>query len=70
MFYADISIQSTSEKGKGVFANEFIEEGRTIEMAPMLVLPEMDNELIDKSFLYNYYFLWGEENKQKAIALG
>lgn len=70
MFYADIFIAPSHEKGKGVFANEFIEEGRTIEVAPMLVLPEADNALIEKSYLYNYYFIWGNDKKNKAIALG
>jgi len=70
MFYAEIFIAPSHEKGKGVFTNEFIEEGRTIEVAPMLVLPEADNALIEKSYLYNYYFIWGDDKKNKAIALG
>jgi SET domain-containing protein len=70
MFFADIYIAASTNKGKGVFTNEFIAEGKTIEIAPMLILPEADNELIEKSYLYNYYFIWGDDKKNKAIALG
>jgi hypothetical protein len=35
-----------------------------------LVLPEKDKEAIDGSHLYNYYFLWGDEQQHYAIALG
>jgi hypothetical protein len=57
-------------KGKGVFTNEAIEAGTLIEIAPVLVLPEKDKEAIDGSHLYNYYFLWGDEQQHYAIALG
>ena len=63
-------ILKTPDRAKGVFTTDKISEGTVIEIAPMLVLPEIDNLLIDKTHLYNYYFLWGKENKQFAIALG
>jgi hypothetical protein len=65
-----IFIGTTANKGKGVFTTTFIAEGTVIEVAPMLVLPEHDKKLIDKTHLYNYYFLWGNDNQKIAIALG
>jgi hypothetical protein len=35
----------------------------------MLVLSEQDREIIDKTALYNYYFSWGKDFKEAAIAL-
>ncbi|MEY2830610.1 MAG: hypothetical protein RIQ33_2468 [Bacteroidota bacterium] len=70
MFFAELYIAESNLKGKGVFTHQFIEEGKTIEVAPMLILPPSDNEMLDKSYLYNYYFLWGDDLLQRAIALG
>jgi uncharacterized protein len=70
MQHTSLFIQTIPDKGKGVFTKSFIAEGIVIEIAPMLVLPENDKKLIDKTHLYNYYFLWGIENKKIAIALG
>lgn len=63
-------IEETKNKGRGVFTREAISEGTLIEIAPVIVLPEQERSWIDQSVLYNYYFLWGEEDKQTALALG
>ncbi len=70
MRHEALIILKTKNKGRGVFTDQAIVEGEVIEIAPMLVLPEADKLLVDKTHLYNYYFLWGKENKQIAIALG
>lgn len=70
MVLSSLYIADSPGKGKGVFTSEVIEAGTIIEIAPVLVLPERDSELIDKSFLYNYYFLWGDAHKNYAICLG
>ena len=36
----------------------------------MLVLPPKDRLLIDKSALYDYYFLWGNDHEETGIVLG
>lgn len=41
-----------------------------IEICPALVLPEEDLPVIHSTRLHDYYFLWGDEQKQCAIALG
>ncbi len=70
MLLNSLYIAPSPGKGKGVFTNEAIEAGTLIEIAPVLVLPEKDKEAIDGSHLYNYYFLWGDEQQHYAIALG
>ncbi|HFA51273.1 MAG TPA: SET domain-containing protein-lysine N-methyltransferase [Bacteroidetes bacterium] len=56
--------------GRGVFTGEDIEEGALIEICPVIVLPEKELPIIHGTFLHDYYFLWGDEQKQCAIALG
>lgn len=60
-----------SEKGgRGVFSAIYISEGTLIEVCPMIVLPEEDFQKIHDSTLHDYYFLWGDDENQCAIALG
>jgi SET domain-containing protein len=70
MLLSSLYIAQSHGKGKGIFTNEPITAGTLIEIAPVIVLPEKDSALIDQSFLYNYYFLWGDEHKGYAICLG
>ena len=65
-----IYVGESSLGGRGVFSNVNFEPGETIEFCPMLVLPESDREWLDKSSLYDYYFEWGPDSRQLALALG
>jgi hypothetical protein len=65
MLVASLYIKQSPGKGKGIFTHEPIEAGTLVEIAPVIVLPEQDCGLIDKSFLYNYYF-----HERYAICLG
>ncbi len=56
--------------GRGVFTAASVPEKALIEIAPMLVLKAEDKENIDATRLFNYYFLWGENEEKCAIALG
>ena len=56
--------------GRGVFAAEPIKNGELIEICPVLVMNRGDMELLDKTYLYDYYFLWGENGEDCAVALG
>jgi len=56
--------------GRGVFTSEPIPKDSLIEICPVIVLPEEELPIIHKTFLHDYYFLWGENEEQCAIALG
>lgn len=62
--------ETTDGRGRGVFTTESIEDGELIEVCPMIVLEEQDTEKFDDTILFNYYFLWGNEEKQSALCLG
>ena len=70
MILGSLYIKQSSGKGKGIFTSEPIKAGTLVEIAPVIVLPVKDSTLIDQSFLYNYYFLWGDAQKNYAICLG
>lgn len=63
-------IKEVPGKGRGVFTDEDIKAGELIEVCPMIIMPFEDRKHIDKTNIYNYYFLWGDEHKQSALALG
>lgn len=60
----------TEEKGRGVFTATDIHEGDTIEICPVIELPAAEMPVIHKTFLHDYYFVWNEDEKSGAIALG
>jgi SET domain-containing protein len=70
MLLGSLYIAQSAGKGKGIFTSERIDAGTLIEIAPVIVLPSKDCTLIDQSFLYNYYFLWGDAHEHYAICLG
>ncbi|HOB07816.1 MAG TPA: SET domain-containing protein, partial [Methanoculleus sp.] len=54
--------------GRGVFARRDLLAGEVIEVCPVIVLGGADEqELLDKTHLFDYYFEWGE---LAAVALG
>ena len=63
-------IAPSSLGGRGVFTGAPIKQGDLIEICPVIVLKEGEMEILDKTTLYDYYFLWGDSQKQCAVALG
>jgi uncharacterized protein len=63
-------VDSTSEKGRGVFTTERIPASTIIEIAPVIVMQKTDREHIDKTLLHDYIFEWGKEKDKCAMALG
>ena len=70
MTMRELEIKETKNKGRGVFAAKTFKEGEIIEICQIIVLPEEDTELIDKTKLFNYYFNWTERLNRVAIVLG
>ena len=56
--------------GRGVFTISDIPKNSIIEVCPVIIVPPKDMELLKQTVLYNYYFIWGEDEKSGAIALG
>ena len=56
--------------GRGVFSKVAIPEGSKIESAHIIVIPAVDRDILDTIALHDYYFEWGEDYSDGAIALG
>jgi len=63
-------ISDVNDKGRGVFTAQEIPDGALIEVCPVLVVPKAELPVIHKTVLHDYYFLWGEDMDDCAIALG
>ncbi|MBR9922651.1 MAG: SET domain-containing protein-lysine N-methyltransferase [Bacteroidetes bacterium] len=55
---------------RGVFTAAPIPKGSLLEICPVIVMPGAEREQLDQTGLYNYYFIWGLEDKKCAIVLG
>jgi uncharacterized protein len=56
--------------GRGVFTGALILKNETIEICPVIVMKLGEMSILDKTTLYDYYFLWGDDQDQCVIALG
>lgn len=71
MQYADLYIEETEKKGKGVFTHTAIPAGGLVETAPVIVMNEGDRRHLDQTKLHDYIFEWKPENKNLCcVALG
>ena len=53
-----------------LFTRSFILKGAVFEICPVIVLPAEDLPVIHNTRLHDYYFMWGWDDDQCAIALG
>ena len=60
----------TRNMGQGVFTREALPAGLLLEMAPVIVLSCAECLLLDKTLLHDYIFVWGDDEKSCALALG
>jgi len=65
-----IQVGESLDKGRGVFATRKISGGETIEEAPVVVVPREQVAHLDATALGDYYFVWGDEEKDAALLLG
>ena len=54
----NIIVKNSSIHGRGVFSTCAFTKGDVIEVAPVLPVPLSDEDLIHKTFLYDYELAW------------
>jgi uncharacterized protein len=62
-----LAVDWTQQKGRGAFAERRFLKGELIERAPIVVVPTWQWYYVEKTWLVNHCFLWGDE---MAIAFG
>lgn len=65
-----VSVRDTGRYGRGIFAEKEIQSNELIEASPVIVIDKKECKYLKKTALSNYFFIWGEEYDQAAIALG
>ncbi|MCW3122587.1 MAG: lysine methyltransferase [Flavipsychrobacter sp.] len=64
-------INTTANKGKGVFTKHKIPADTVIETAPVIVMTRGDRTLLDKTLLHDYIFEWQPDGADMCcMALG
>jgi SET domain-containing protein len=63
-------IMETEKSGRGVFTSIDLSSGDLIEICHVIEIPAVELPVIHKTVLHDYYFIWGEDNKSCAVALG
>ena len=58
------------DSGRGVFAKVAIKKGEVIEICPIIEIPINDFANVNESILVTYFFYFGKNRKQLAVALG
>jgi uncharacterized protein len=66
----NVSIEKTTNRGRGVFARRAIRKGELIERSAVIVVPRQEWATMEQTILSNYVFDWGENEEDAAIALG
>lgn len=64
----DINVDLIPGKGKGIIALKRFTEGQIIEQTPVIVLPDPQWKVLEKTKLKDYYIYWDENNS--AVPLG
>jgi len=70
MLLADLYIDTSYNKGRGVFTKKAIPAHTVIEISPVIVMSKADREYLDKTLLHDYIFEWGTSKKKGCVALG
>jgi uncharacterized protein len=65
-----LTIAPSPSRGRGVFTTERIASGTVIEIAPVIVVDNIQRTKWEETLLYDYIFEWGEDHKSAAIGLG
>ncbi len=65
-----IYVASSVLGGRGVFAGVDIQKDDLIEICPVILMKKGEMAVLDTTTLYDYYFLWGDDQENCVVALG
>lgn len=62
-------IDTTANKGRGVFTLEAIKANTIIEASPVIIMSAEERVLLDKTLLHDYIFEWNPEEKPNQCCM-
>jgi hypothetical protein len=65
-----IYIAESEERGRGVFTSEDIDNEDIIEICPLIIILKEQIPFLDKTTLYDYYFLMPDDSENACLPLG
>jgi SET domain-containing protein len=65
-----LTIAPSPNRGRGVYTTEAIASGTIVEIAPVIVVDNIQRVKLEETLLYDYIFEWGDDHKSAAIGLG
>jgi SET domain-containing protein len=65
-----IYIAKAGSKGRGVFAGKAFRPGDRVERAPVIVIPHVQLQFLEKTTLTYYTYSWGADGSDAAVAAG
>lgn len=68
--HVTVEVRETGTRGRGVFALVPIPAGALIETAAVIPVSRDEVGILQDCVLAEYYFRWGEDGREGAIALG
>jgi SET domain-containing protein len=70
MLLSSLTIDTSENRGRGVFTTKNIPAGTVIETSPVIELTTKERKQIEGTKLYHYIFEWGTSRRKAAMALG
>lgn len=65
-----IYIAESKGRGRGVFTSDVIETDDVIELCPLILIPNSHIPSLDKTIIYDYYFLLPDDSKDACLPMG
>jgi SET domain-containing protein len=62
-------VSESNGKGRGIFTAEDLDAETIIELCPVIFIPKNQIHFLDKTTLYDYYFIW-PDGERVCLALG
>jgi SET domain-containing protein len=70
MILSCLYIADSPGRGRGVFTAKNLNARELIETSPVIVMNGEEKNLLDKTLLHDYIFLWGKNETECCVALG
>jgi SET domain-containing protein len=65
-----IGVRTYADKGRGVVALRDIPAGQLIERTPVLVIPDAERKITDRSIVFTYVYMWEHGTTEQDLYTG